>query len=112
MTPPGVYAPQADTFLLARALHREALTEGMDVLEQACRPRDAYFGPAEAVPPDRAAGRVSAEMITPYPPGIPAVLPGERPTEPVLHYLRTGLQGGMNLPDASDPELRTIRVRR
>ncbi|WP_151484430.1 HemK2/MTQ2 family protein methyltransferase [Streptomyces albicerus] len=33
MTPPGVYAPQADTFLLARALHREALTEGMDVLD-------------------------------------------------------------------------------
>lgn len=26
-------------------------------------------------------------MITPCPPGIPAVLPGERPTEPVLRYL-------------------------
>ncbi|MEV0224904.1 aminotransferase class I/II-fold pyridoxal phosphate-dependent enzyme [Streptomyces sp. NPDC050704] len=81
-------------------------------LEQACRPRDAYFGPSEPLPLDRAAGRVSTEMITPYPPGIPAVLPGERLTEPVLRYLRTGLDGGMNLPDASDPELRTIRVRR
>jgi lysine decarboxylase len=50
-------------------------------------------------------------MITPYPPGIPAVLPGERLTEPVLRYLRTGLRAGMNLPDASDAELRTIRVR-
>ncbi|MFJ3223090.1 aminotransferase class I/II-fold pyridoxal phosphate-dependent enzyme [Streptomyces sp. NPDC086783] len=79
-------------------------------LEQAVRPRDAYFGLAEPVPLDRAVGRVSAEMITPYPPGIPAVLPGERLTEPVLDYLRTGLEAGMNLPDAADPELRTIRV--
>ena len=26
----------------------------------------------------RAAGRISAEAITPYPPGIPLVMPGER----------------------------------
>jgi lysine decarboxylase len=49
-------------------------------------------------------------MITPYPPGIPAVLPGERLTEPVLRYLRTGRDSGMNLPDATDSELETIRV--
>ncbi|MFD5073858.1 aminotransferase class I/II-fold pyridoxal phosphate-dependent enzyme [Streptomyces sp. NPDC058371] len=81
-------------------------------MEQVVRPRDAYFGPSEPVPVERATGRVSVEMITPYPPGIPAVLPGERLTEPVLDYLRTGLEAGMNLPDAADPELRTIRVRR
>jgi arginine decarboxylase len=79
-------------------------------MEQAVRPREAYFGPAEAVPIERAVGRIAAEMITPYPPGIPAVLPGERFTQPVLDYLRTGLHAGMNLPDADDPELRTIRV--
>ncbi|MFI7497938.1 aminotransferase class I/II-fold pyridoxal phosphate-dependent enzyme [Streptomyces sp. NPDC049687] len=79
-------------------------------MAQGLLPRDAFFGPAEQVPLERAAGRVAAEMITPYPPGIPAVLPGERLTEPVLRYLRTGLEGGMNLPDATDPELRTIRV--
>ena len=48
-------------------------------------------------------GRVAAEMITPYPPGIPAVLPGERLKQPVLEYLRTGVEAGMNLPDAADP---------
>lgn len=57
-----------------------------------------------------AAGRVAAEMITPYPPGIPAVLPGERLTEPVLRYLRTGLAAGMYLPDPADPALDTVRV--
>ncbi|MFD7136298.1 aminotransferase class I/II-fold pyridoxal phosphate-dependent enzyme [Streptomyces sp. NPDC059894] len=79
-------------------------------LAQALLPRDAFFGPAEHVPLSEAAGRVAAEMITPYPPGIPAVLPGERLTEPVLRYLRSGKDAGMNLPDPTDPEFRTIRV--
>ncbi|MER5296282.1 aminotransferase class I/II-fold pyridoxal phosphate-dependent enzyme [Streptomyces pharetrae] len=79
-------------------------------MEQAVLPRDAFFGPAEAVPLGAADGRIAAEMITPYPPGIPAVLPGERLREPVLRYLRTGLAAGMNLPDAADPSLETIRV--
>jgi lysine decarboxylase len=79
-------------------------------MPQVALPRDAFFGPTEDVPLDRAAGRVAAEMITPYPPGIPAVLPGERLAEPVLRYLRSGLDAGMYLPDPSDPALRTIRV--
>ncbi len=79
-------------------------------MEQAAQPRDAFFGPAEDVPAEKAAGRIAAEMITPYPPGIPAVLPGERLTEPVLRYLRTGLDAGMYLPDPTDPDLETVRV--
>jgi lysine decarboxylase len=79
-------------------------------MEQVRLPRDAFFGPAENVPVAEAAGRIAAEMITPYPPGIPAVLPGELLTEPVLGYLRTGLAAGMNLPDPADAELKTIRV--
>ncbi|MER5377318.1 ornithine decarboxylase [Streptomyces sp. NPDC002553] len=79
-------------------------------MAQGLLPRDAFFGPAEQVPVSKAGGRVAAEMITPYPPGIPAVLPGERLTEPVLRYLTSGLEAGMNLPDATDPKLKTIRV--
>ncbi|GGS57669.1 aminotransferase class I/II-fold pyridoxal phosphate-dependent enzyme [Streptomyces violaceus] len=79
-------------------------------MEQVVLPRDAFFGPAEDAPVAEAAGRIAAEMITPYPPGIPAVLPGERLTEPVLAYLRTGLAAGMHLPDPTDPELDTVRV--
>ncbi|MBO0891586.1 MAG: aminotransferase class I/II-fold pyridoxal phosphate-dependent enzyme [Acidothermales bacterium] len=78
--------------------------------EQACLPRDAYFGHVEQVPADRAVGRVSAEMLTPYPPGIPTILPGEQVTSPVVRYLRTGLAAGMVVPDAADPSLETLRV--
>ncbi|MFC9892584.1 aminotransferase class I/II-fold pyridoxal phosphate-dependent enzyme [Nocardia sp. NPDC127579] len=79
-------------------------------LEQVQLPRDAFFGPAEAVPIERAAGRIAAEQITPYPPGIPVVLPGERLDSAVLDYLRTGLAAGMNIPDAADSTLATVRV--
>ncbi|MBQ1124330.1 ornithine decarboxylase, partial [Streptomyces sp. B15] len=47
---------------------------------------------------------------TPYPPGIPTVLPGERLTRTVLDYLRSGVEAGMNLPDAAAPDLDTVRV--
>ena len=67
---------------------------------QARLPRDAFLGPAGNVPLSEAAERVAAEMITPYPPGIPAVPPGERLTEPVLRYPRTGPDARMALPDA------------
>lgn len=79
-------------------------------LEQAESPRDAFFGQVEDVPAAAAEGRIAAEMLTPYPPGIPVALPGERLTEPVLRYLRTGVASGMNVPDATDPGLGTIRV--
>ncbi|GAA2609033.1 ornithine decarboxylase [Actinomadura fulvescens] len=79
-------------------------------LELVVLPRDAFFGPAEQVPADEAVGRVSAEMLTPYPPGIPAVLPGERITAPVLDYLRSGVAAGMVVPDAADPELGSVRA--
>ncbi|MGW1108538.1 aminotransferase class I/II-fold pyridoxal phosphate-dependent enzyme [Streptomyces sp. NPDC002540] len=79
-------------------------------LEQVMLPRDAFFGPTEQVPWQDAAGLVAAEMLTPYPPGIPAALPGERLNRDVLDYLHSGVRAGMLIPDAADPELGSIRV--
>lgn len=79
-------------------------------IEQAMTPRQAYFAPVEHVPWHRAVGRVAAETITPYPPGIPAVLPGQRLNEAVLRYLRQGAEAGMVIPDAADPKLVTVAV--
>jgi lysine decarboxylase len=73
-------------------------------------PRDAFFGPVEMVPANEAAGRIAAEQITPYPPGIPAVVPGERLNDAVIDYLRTGLAAGMTCPDPADPSLQKFRV--
>jgi arginine/lysine/ornithine decarboxylase len=49
-------------------------------------------------------------MLTPYPPGIPAALPGERLDADVLEYLHTGVQAGMVVPDAADPQVNSVRV--
>jgi arginine decarboxylase len=73
-------------------------------------PRDAFFAARETVPAGEAAGRICAEQITPYPPGIPVIIPGERITGELLYYLRSGLAAGMQLPDPADPSLGTIRV--
>ncbi|MCW3039002.1 MAG: amino acid decarboxylase [Solirubrobacterales bacterium] len=75
-------------------------------------PREAFLGAAERVPVEEAVGRVSCESIAGYPPGIPALLPGERVSAEVLAYLRAIRDGGARLHGASDPELRTIHVLR
>jgi arginine/lysine/ornithine decarboxylase len=77
-------------------------------LEQAMNPRDAYFAETEQV--TEPVGRIAAEMISPYPPGVPAVLPGERFNEAVVAYLRAGKAAGMTLPDVADPDVGTFRV--
>ncbi|HTI78386.1 MAG TPA: ornithine decarboxylase, partial [Mycobacterium sp.] len=79
-------------------------------LESVMSPRDAFYASVEQVPAGQAAGRIAAEQITPYPPGIPAIVPGERLNDTVIDYLRTGLAAGMNLPDAADRSLSTFRV--
>jgi lysine decarboxylase len=44
-------------------------------LEQAMLPREAFFARQETVPIQDAVGRIAIEQITPYPPGIPAIVP-------------------------------------
>jgi lysine decarboxylase len=79
-------------------------------LESIQLPRQAFFGKVEAVHAEKASGRICAEQLTPYPPGIPAAVPGERLNDAVIDYLRTGLAAGMNVPDAADTTLETFRV--
>ena len=75
-------------------------------------PREAFLGAADAVAVDDAVGRVSAESIAGYPPGIPALLPGERITTELVAYLRELKSAGARLHGAADPEFRTICVLR
>jgi len=78
--------------------------------ELAMTPRDAFLGPQEAVPFADAAGRVAAESLAAYPPGVPNVLPGERLTGPTIEYVQQTLEHGGMLRGATDRKLRTIRV--
>src|SRR5205085_3239290 len=73
--------PGGDTPVRPLPSRRELRTE------QAMSPRDAFFARSEHVKPKDAVGQVSAEFVTPYPPGIPAVNFGEIYTEAIIDYL-------------------------
>jgi arginine/lysine/ornithine decarboxylase len=79
-------------------------------IQQAMSPRCAYFQPAETVPVKEAMGRVSAEWICPYPPGIPIIALGEIITAPVIDYLVQIREAGGVLRGATDDSLATMRV--
>jgi arginine decarboxylase len=78
--------------------------------EQRMLPRDAFFASVETVKPGEAVGRVSAELITPYPPGIPAVAPGEVFNEANVGYLEEIVANGGFVEGATDPSLKQLRV--
>jgi lysine decarboxylase len=73
-------------------------------------PREAFLGPQEVVAARDAVGRVAAESLAAYPPGIPNVLPGERLTAETLDYIEQTIAHGGSLRGASDRALRTLRV--
>ena len=78
--------------------------------ELAMTPREAFLGRQEVVPVREAVGRVAAESLAAYPPGIPNVLPGERLTTETLDYIQQAIDHGGSLRGASDRALRTLRV--
>jgi arginine decarboxylase len=80
--------------------------------EVAMSPRDAFLGEAEQVAVDAAIGRISCESIASYPPGVPALLPGERISSETIAYLRELAASGARLHGASDPAFETINVLR
>ena len=73
-------------------------------------PRAAFFASHEPVAADLAIGRISAELIAPYPPGIPVLAPGELVTERLLADLRAVAAHGVRVAYAADPTLSTIEV--
>jgi arginine decarboxylase len=73
-------------------------------------PRDAFFAPRERVPLAAAVGRVSAELVAPYPPGVPVLAPGEVVTEQVVAALASARAAGVRIAYAADPGLGTLDV--
>src|ERR687895_721198 len=90
-----------------RALVPPAASLGFEV---ALPPREAFLGEAEQVAVDSAIGRISCESIASYPPGVPALLPGERISAATVAYLRELAASGARLHGASDPDFQTINV--
>ncbi|HZO95383.1 MAG TPA: aminotransferase class I/II-fold pyridoxal phosphate-dependent enzyme [Candidatus Baltobacteraceae bacterium] len=73
-------------------------------------PRDAFLASTEFVPFKSSAGRICAEVITPYPPGIPVISPGEEITQEIVDYLQLEKRAGVKMQGPYDDDLKFIRV--
>jgi lysine decarboxylase len=72
--------------------------------------REAYFAATEMVSALDAVGRVSADLIAPYPPGVAVIAPGEILTEQIVHGLSASQKAGVRIAYATDPTLGKFRV--
>ncbi|MCX6363948.1 MAG: aminotransferase class V-fold PLP-dependent enzyme [Actinobacteria bacterium] len=77
---------------------------------QVLSPREAFFAPSMSLPLAECAARVSAEMVTPYPPGIPVLGPGEAISDEIIAYLQEGAKAGLKVHGPEDRTLRSLRV--
>ena len=72
--------------------------------------RQAYFSSTEFVTKAEAIGRVSADLVAPYPPGVAVLAPGETITADIVDGLSAAKSAGVRIAYASDPTLESYRV--
>jgi lysine decarboxylase len=72
--------------------------------------REAYFATTEMVTAADAIGRVSADLIAPYPPGVAVIAPGEILTKQIVEGLSVSQRAGVRIAYATDPTLEKFRV--
>ena len=73
-------------------------------------PREAVFAKTSKIPFKDSVGRISAEIVAPYPPGIPVLVPGERISQDAYHYLIKLKNLGARISGQDDSHLNTIKV--
>jgi lysine decarboxylase len=73
-------------------------------------PREAYFAPHEYLNLHEAAGRVSSDIVTIYPPGIPLLVPGEEITSEIAEYLTVMASKGARIDGLREGPFLQIRV--
>jgi arginine decarboxylase len=81
-----------------------------DIPKLALTPRDAFYSKTEIVPVSEAVGRIIAEFVMVYPPGIPIFIPGEIITKDNLSYIQKNIEVGLPVQGPEDDSIRTLRV--
>lgn len=81
-----------------------------DIPVLAMSPRDAFYSETELVPFHESVGRIIAEFIMVYPPGIPILIPGEIITDDNLHYIEENLRVGLPVQGPEDETFQYLRV--
>ncbi|PLR71494.1 MULTISPECIES: aminotransferase class I/II-fold pyridoxal phosphate-dependent enzyme [Bacillus] len=117
---PGDTKQEADALLAAlRELsagglqeteHKDAKVMLPNIPVLSLTPRDAFYAETELVPFDESEGRIIAEFIMVYPPGIPIFIPGEIITKDNLVYIKTNMEAGLPVQGPEDYDFKFLRV--
>ena len=97
-----------ERYFLAEKIDTKVLLPNIPLL--AVSPRDAFYSETELVPFDDSEGRVIAEFIMVYPPGIPIFIPGEIITEDNLRYIKKNMEAGLPVQGPEDYDFKMLRV--
>ncbi|WP_062048473.1 aminotransferase class I/II-fold pyridoxal phosphate-dependent enzyme [Bacillus sp. JCM 19034] len=81
-----------------------------DIPTLSLSPRDAFYAETERIPFSESAGRIIAEFVMVYPPGIPILIPGEIITSENLQYITENLHNGLPVQGPEDETFKTLRV--
>lgn len=76
----------------------------------ALTPRAAYFSKTESIPLEKAEGKISTEMIAPYPPGIPVIYPGEVFTADIIEFISDAIKEKRHIHGFSDKTMQTVKI--
>ena len=87
-----------------------SLSANLPIPRSPLSPREAYFAPTETIPFLQSRDRICGELICPYPPGIPILMPGEVITKEAIDYLQQVSKSGGVITGCSDETLATISV--
>jgi arginine decarboxylase len=88
----------------------ELIIEIPDIPQLSLSPRDAFYGETEVIPFKESAGRIIAEFIYVYPPGIPILLPGEVITQSNINYIVDHVEVGLPVKGPEDRSCEFVKV--
>ena len=92
-------------------LRKESIKTELPPLPQVeLLPRDAFFASCRTVRLEESKGLIAAELVAPYPPGIPCLLPGELISSEIFSYLDYLRKSKVRLQGPHDPSLNYIKV--
>ncbi|WEG11719.1 aminotransferase class I/II-fold pyridoxal phosphate-dependent enzyme [Pullulanibacillus sp. KACC 23026] len=91
-------------------IHKEMPVHVPQMPKLALSPRDAFYAQTEFVPYEESVGRIIAEFVMVYPPGIPIFTPGEIITKENLDYIKENMDAGLPVQGPEDPALKTLKV--
>lgn len=73
-------------------------------------PQDAFYAKSKSLPLDESVGKISAEFVMAYPPGIPILAPGEMITKEILEYIKFAKLKGCKMTGTKNMEMNKMYV--